>query len=41
MKAALYAETYIEALNRIILLKQPVDEVLEERQAYYERKLRR
>ncbi len=40
-EVSLYAETYIEALNRIILLKQPVDEVLEERQASYERKLRR
>ena len=35
----LYAETYIEALNRIILLNEPVDEVLEASQAKYDRKL--
>ena len=36
----LYAETYIEALHRIVLLKQPVDETLKKHQAKYEAKLK-
>jgi len=35
-----YAETLIEALNLIILLKQPVDEVLKRQQAKYEAKIK-
>ena len=35
-----YAETFIEALNLIILLKQPVDEVLKRQQAKYEAKVK-
>lgn len=39
-EVSLYAENYIEALNRIILLKQPVDEVLDAQQMRYERKVK-
>ena len=35
-----YSETFIEAMNLIVLQRQPVDETLKRQQARYEARLR-